>query len=193
MSKNCGRETVLFIIAHHADQKLGKKKLHLILIAGVAMFQLGEKLSHQRVNALGIQTDPEGHGEKSIHHGRGLSGPEGVPYLQIDTVFLHGVIQDWGLSVHYVRTCDIEGIRHYIIILPVGIQFSVSEGNVMYFITAAAVTVGRKGLCEPFEDNIQCPDADAVQSKADIQVGVECFQKAAFFLWKSNVDSCRFS
>ena len=159
------------------------------------MFQLGEKLSHQRVNALGIQTDPEGHGEKCIHYRRGLSGSEAVPYLQIDTVFLHWVVQDWGLSMHYVRTRDIEGIRHYVIILSVGIQLSVSERNVMYFITAAAVAVRGKGLCEPFKDDIQCPDWDAVQSKADIQVCVECFQKIPFFLflWKSNVDSGRFS
>ena len=52
----------------------------------------------------------------------------------------------------------------------------------MYFITAAAMAVGGERLGEAFKDDIQGPDRDAVQGKADVQVCVKCFQKDSFFL-----------
>lgn len=84
--------------------------------------------------------------------------------------------------MYHVGTSDIERIGSNVIILIIYIQSAVSERNVMYFITAAAVAVGGERLRKPLKDNIQCSDRDAVQRKADIQVSVECFQKIPFFL-----------
>ena len=121
-------ETRVFIVAHKVDQQLGEEQSGLVQVPDGAAFQFVEKLPHEAVDALGIRSEPERRGKKALHHRGAFLSQRGFPYLQINTVLLHGFFGHGCLGMLHMGAGDKKRIRHNVKKVPFDVNLPYPEG-----------------------------------------------------------------
>jgi len=71
-----------------------------------------------------------------------------------------------------MRAGDIEGVGDDVIILAVRCQLPIAERDIVKFITATAMAVGRDGSGKTSIKDIQRVDVDIIYGKMDIHIGI---------------------
>lgn len=154
------------VVAYNVDDQLGQQGLHLLLVAGVLIFQLKEDLLHDAVNVLLVRAEPEGGLSEQGQKRSALSLL--LAYLQIDAVFAHGIIGHRGLGVLHVWSGDVQGVWHNIVQFLIDLHMAVARRNVVDLVAVAAVAVIGNGSQEPFKYNIQSIEIRLFDGKLNV-------------------------
>lgn len=96
-----------------------------------------------------------------------------MPNLEIHAVLLHGIRQDGGLSMIYVRAGDEKRIGKDVIVLAVCFQSALAKRDIVDFKTPVSVAVGGNCPGKAFKNNIQCLNRGIIDRKMDIHICVE--------------------